>query len=166
MLWQPFTNGYFVGSPPTLLWWSIQISPLMLRYHLPLMSWASWCSHCIRGHLDYRQTLCTIVSETLVCVPPLVHQALLTGKWPLTKSKFKKKKDKKFKEEIKHEPHVFGNTRQCWQHYITHLSCQPVFPIPAFLFNLLKTKRNLLYIRNQSVPHSKHVPPWLQKPIS
>ena len=27
--------------------------------------------------------------------------------------------------------------------------------------NLLKTKRNLLYIRNQSVPHSKHVPPQL-----
>ena len=25
-------------------------------------------------------------------------------------------------------------------------------------FNLLKTKRNLLYIRNQSVPHSKHFP--------
>jgi hypothetical protein len=27
--------------------------------------------------------------------------------------------------------------------------------------NLLKTKRNLLYIRNQSVPHSKHFPPRL-----
>ena len=28
-------------------------------------------------------------------------------------------------------------------------------------FNLLKTKRNLLYIRNQSVPRSKHFPPQL-----
>ena len=28
-------------------------------------------------------------------------------------------------------------------------------------FNLLKTKRNLLYIRNQSVPRSKHFPPLL-----
>ena len=27
--------------------------------------------------------------------------------------------------------------------------------------NLLKTKRNLLYIRNQSVPRSKHFPPQL-----
>jgi hypothetical protein len=27
--------------------------------------------------------------------------------------------------------------------------------------NLLKTKSNLLYIRNQSVPRSKHFPPWL-----
>jgi len=32
--------------------------------------------------------------------------------------------------------------------------------------NLLKTKRNLIYIRNQSVPRCKHFPPWLQKPIS
>jgi hypothetical protein len=29
------------------------------------------------------------------------------------------------------------------------------------LFNLLKTKRNLLYIRNQSVPRCKHFPPRL-----
>ena len=29
------------------------------------------------------------------------------------------------------------------------------------LLNLLKTKRNLLYIRNQSVPRSKHFPPRL-----
>jgi len=28
-------------------------------------------------------------------------------------------------------------------------------------FNPLKTKRNLLYIRSQSVPHSKHFPPRL-----
>ena len=31
---------------------------------------------------------------------------------------------------------------------------------------LLKTKRNLPYIRNQPVPPSKHFPPRLQKPIS
>jgi hypothetical protein len=29
------------------------------------------------------------------------------------------------------------------------------------LHNLLKTKRNLLYIRNQSVPRCKHFPPRL-----
>jgi len=35
------------------------------------------------------------------------------------------------------------------------------------MFNLLKTKRNLLYIRNQSVPRSKHFPPRLKKkPVS
>ena len=34
------------------------------------------------------------------------------------------------------------------------------------VFNLLKTKRNLLYIRNQLVPRSKRFLPWLQKPIS
>jgi hypothetical protein len=27
--------------------------------------------------------------------------------------------------------------------------------------NLLKTKHNLLYIRNQSEPHTKLFPPWL-----
>jgi len=32
--------------------------------------------------------------------------------------------------------------------------------------NLLKTKRNLLYIRNQSVPCCKHFPPRLYKPPS
>jgi hypothetical protein len=32
--------------------------------------------------------------------------------------------------------------------------------------NILKIKRNLLYIRNQSVPRCKHFPPRLQKPIS
>ena len=45
------------------------------------------------------------------------------------------------------------------------------FPKPLFFFffcsfcitffNLLNTKRNLLYIRNQSVPRSKHFPPRL-----
>jgi len=27
--------------------------------------------------------------------------------------------------------------------------------------NLLKTKRSLLYIRNQPVPRCEHFPPWL-----
>ena len=39
-----------------------------------------------------------------------------------------------------------------------------VIPIDVFfsiVINLLKTKRNLLYIRNQSVPRSKHFPPRL-----
>ena len=30
-----------------------------------------------------------------------------------------------------------------------------------YIVNLLKTKVNLLYIRNQSVPRSKHFPPQL-----
>ena len=33
-------------------------------------------------------------------------------------------------------------------------------------FNLLKTKRNLLYTSNQSVPRSKHFPPYLLIPWS
>jgi hypothetical protein len=39
------------------------------------------------------------------------------------------------------------------------------FPIPhhgRMLINLLKTKRNLLYIRNYFVPHCKHFPPRLK----
>jgi hypothetical protein len=32
--------------------------------------------------------------------------------------------------------------------------------------NLLKTKRNLLYIRNSSAPRCKHLPPRLKKPFS
>ena len=32
--------------------------------------------------------------------------------------------------------------------------------------NLLKTKRKLFYIRNQSVPRSKHTPSQLYKPVS
>jgi len=36
-----------------------------------------------------------------------------------------------------------------------------VFRIFAKALNLLKTKRNLGYIRNQSVPRSKHFPPRL-----
>jgi hypothetical protein len=31
------------------------------------------------------------------------------------------------------------------------------------LFNLLKTKRYLLYIRNQFVPRCKHFPTWFKK---
>lgn len=44
--------------------------------------------------------------------------------------------------------------------------CASIRIIPSYSFNLLKTKRNLLYMRNKSVPHSKHFPPQLQKPIS
>ena len=33
-------------------------------------------------------------------------------------------------------------------------------------FNLLKTKPTLLYLRNKTVPRSKHLPSQLQKPIS
>jgi len=45
-----------------------------------------------------------------------------------------------------------------------------VIPLDSFFFciviNLLKTKRNLLYIKNQPVPRSKLFPPRLQKRIS
>ena len=33
--------------------------------------------------------------------------------------------------------------------------------VEFFNVNLLKTTRNLLYVRNQSVPRSKHFPPQL-----
>ena len=35
------------------------------------------------------------------------------------------------------------------------------YPSNATLINLLKTKLNLLYIRNESLPRSKHLPPRL-----
>ena len=31
----------------------------------------------------------------------------------------------------------------------------------SIMFNPLKTKRNVLYVTNQPVPHSKHFPPRL-----
>jgi hypothetical protein len=34
-------------------------------------------------------------------------------------------------------------------------------PLIPHSFNLLKMKRNLLYMRHQSVPRCKHFPPWL-----
>jgi hypothetical protein len=37
----------------------------------------------------------------------------------------------------------------------------PLNLIVGTFFNLLKTKRNLLYVRNQSVPRCKHLPPRL-----
>jgi hypothetical protein len=33
---------------------------------------------------------------------------------------------------IKHNPHIFADIQHCWQHYISHPHCQPVFPIRAF----------------------------------
>jgi len=36
----------------------------------------------------------------------------------------------------------------------------------SIAFNLLKTKRNLFHIMNQSIPRCKHFPPRLQKPVS
>ena len=41
-------------------------------------------------------------------------------------------------------------------HVYAHSSCDGMSDL-----NLLKTKRNLLYIRNQFVPRSKHFPPRL-----
>ena len=47
-------------------------------------------------------------------------------------------------------------------------NCVRIYPSESSIihilnFNLLKTKRNLLYIRNQSVLRSKHFPPRLKK---
>ena len=44
--------------------------------------------------------------------------------------------------------------------YFTILKWQTLRKHETFI-SLLKTKRNLLYIRNQSVPRSKHFPPRL-----
>ena len=52
-----------------------------------------------------------------------------------------------------------------YHHKCTHEWSIPgglcTIPCVMVLFNLLKTKRNLLCIRNQFVPHSKHFPPRL-----
>jgi hypothetical protein len=49
--------------------------------------------------------------------------------------------------------------RQTWRKHIFGILQPQVFFLRPF--NLLKTKCNLLYIRNQSVPSSKHIPPRL-----
>jgi len=41
-----------------------------------------------------------------------------------------------------------------------------IFSVRLTDINLLKTKCNLLYIRHQSVPHCKHLPPRVYKPVS
>ena len=41
---------------------------------------------------------------------------------------------------------------------LTKHSMQSVYHVEFLKVNLLKTKSNLLYIRNQSVPRSKHFP--------
>ena len=41
-----------------------------------------------------------------------------------------------------------------------------IWSFNPYMINLLKTKRNLLCIRYQSVPRSKRFPPWLLKEIS
>ena len=43
----------------------------------------------------------------------------------------------------------------------TKHSMQSERNVEFFNVNLLKTTRNLLYVRNQSVPRSKHFPPQL-----
>jgi hypothetical protein len=45
-----------------------------------------------------------------------------------------------------------------------HLQLQMILMFVMMMLvpvNLLNTKRSLLYISNQSVPHCKHFPPWL-----
>ena len=39
--------------------------------------------------------------------------------------------------------------------------CASIRIITSYSFHLVKMKRNLLYTRNQSVPHCKHCPPRL-----
>jgi hypothetical protein len=56
--------------------------------------------------------------------------------------------------------------------YMHSAAAKPVRKVARYntymyiFINLLKTKCNLLYIRNQSVPRCKHFPTWLYKPIS
>jgi hypothetical protein len=45
--------------------------------------------------------------------------------------------------------------------FIYLAGCTMCSYLPAPIINLLKTKRNLLYIRHQSVPRCKHFPPRL-----
>jgi len=55
--------------------------------------------------------------------------------------------------------HIFEvNFIDCFMFHISQIF--------ANSFNLLKTKRNLLYIRHQSVPRCKHFPTRLYKPVS
>ena len=45
--------------------------------------------------------------------------------------------------------------------YQTFNILKPTGHVMLQQFNILNTKRNLLYIRNQSIPRSKHFPPRL-----
>jgi hypothetical protein len=40
------------------------------------------------------------------------------------------------------KPYIFANKQNCWQYYITHPCCQPVFPVSSFLFRLFNFVEN------------------------
>jgi hypothetical protein len=72
---------------------------------------------------------------------------------------------KRWRELSRHEEIKCGvPSRRLWWKCYKRAHFKNFFPVSSI--KLLKTKRNLLYIRNQSVPRSKHFPPRLQKPIS
>jgi hypothetical protein len=49
----------------------------------------------------------------------------------------------------------------CVQDKRVHIACRRLLILLSNYFNLLKTKRNPLYIKHQSVPRCKHFPPRL-----
>ena len=55
---------------------------------------------------------------------------------------------------------VYLSVSLCGVNILIGFLCSDILIMCSF-FNLLKTERNLLYIRNQSVPRSKHFPPRL-----
>ena len=67
--------------------------------------------------------------------------------------------------------HMFGPQSVAYELFISSWVCVVSLPLvdvtdliglyTCLTFNLLKTKRIVLYIRNQSVPRSKHFPPRL-----
>jgi len=63
--------------------------------------------------------------------------------------------------DINHTPPFSADAENQW----SCISSPPIFLHGVegynFIFNLLKNKRNLLYIRNQSVPRCKHFQPRL-----
>jgi len=40
----------------------------------------------------------------------------------------------RFLDVAKLTMYTFANTQHCWQHYVTHVRPQPVFPISGVLF--------------------------------
>ena len=79
-----------------------------------------------------------------------------------------------FTQLLNHCLKMFQNIKQnSSSYFIVNTRVQINIPANTFInvlnknsFNLLKTTRNLLYIRNQSVPRSKHTPSRLYKSVS
>jgi hypothetical protein len=73
---------------------------------------------------------------------------------PSKKEKKKKKKKERKKNKRRKKKKRRKKEKKC-KDAPTHLLIRNAF------INLLKTKRNILYIRNQALPRSKHCPPRL-----